>query len=138
MTTPPHSSLLLFLLLLLLLALAGGSAARWQPEPKPHAPNGWVRGPLAHSSATLDVHLALVRDTTGWEEQLLALSDPLSPRYGQHLTHAQVVTMATPSARCVRMARRWIGPHAQHGNDDCSFFSVFPRPPPRPTASHPP
>ena len=66
-----------------------------------------MRGDRSPARAKLDLTLALTRDSGFLTDELLAVSLPLSPRYGRHWTQKQIQARFRPSADTLRKAKAW-------------------------------
>lgn len=65
-------------------------------ESKPRPPGGFVDIGTPSSDTILTLRISLVqKDPDGLTDALLAVSDPASSQYGQHLTQEQVLTPIT-------------------------------------------
>ncbi|KAJ6454196.1 subtilisin-like protein [Mycena sanguinolenta] len=79
--------------------------------PRP-VPAGWT----LHRRADLDVFIPLKftlaqSNVDKLESLLLDVSDPQSPNYGKHWTHARVKEVFRPSSETVDTVRGWLVPH---------------------------
>ncbi|CEH17742.1 subtilisin-like protein [Ceraceosorus bombacis] len=76
-------------------------------------PSGWVRrGPVA-AGTEIPLSIALKqRAFADLESEILAVSDPNSPRYGKFLSREQVSSYLTPSAESAAAVRRWLEEHS--------------------------
>jgi tripeptidyl-peptidase-1 len=100
---------------LALLLAAGASAA---PSPamlvkeSVAAPRGWVRRGDVPAGTTIPLSFALKqRGAAELEAALLAVSDPASARYGQHLTRDDVAALLAPAPEAQQAVRRWMASH---------------------------
>eukprot|EP00753_Platysulcus_tardus_P005849 PLAT13725.4.p1 GENE.PLAT13725.4~~PLAT13725.4.p1 ORF type:complete len:551 (-),score=292.13 PLAT13725.4:810-2462(-) len=96
--------------LVLLLALLGSAAA---VELRMHealvVPRGWRRVGDADDSQMLRMTVAVKQQNVQLlEETLLAVSDPDSPRYGQHLTFEQVNELTAPTEENMLAVLGWL------------------------------
>lgn len=70
---------------------------------------GWSKGARAEPSAVLRVTLALQeRNRDKLSEQVLAVSTPSSPRYGQHLSPAEIAELTAPSPQARAAVSDWL------------------------------
>lgn len=61
-------------------------------------PEGFATMRAAPPSELLNMRIALKQtDMSGLEDELMAVSDPASPRFGQHLSKEEVCTLSNPS-----------------------------------------
>jgi tripeptidyl-peptidase-1 len=87
-------------------------------------PEGWVVKGASHRDTTLELVFAVKQQNLKkLEEEVLAVSDPASPRYGQHLTNRQVHALVAPTAAHVEavhafLARHGVSGSAQNTNSD--------------------
>ena len=100
---------------LALLLAAGASAA---PSPamlvkeSVAAPRGWMRRGDVPAGTTIPLSFALKqRGAAELEAALLAVSDPASARYGQHLTRDDVAALLAPAPEAQQAVRRWMASH---------------------------
>ena len=82
----------------------------------PEARVGWKNLGRAPSDHLIELHFLLKqRNVDKLESELLAVSDPTNPRYGQHLSNAAVHALVAPSATAIAAVR---SPLISHGLND--------------------
>ncbi|KAJ3302537.1 hypothetical protein HDV03_004904 [Kappamyces sp. JEL0829] len=73
------------------------------------APAGWSEQSAAPLDYTMNLQIGLKQQNMEkLHQELLTVSDPKSPRYGQHLTKAQVESLVAPSAESVAAVTKWL------------------------------
>lgn len=78
-------------------ANAGGAL---QQVPNMNVPEGWLITGRASGDAELEMVVVVKRENLQTlERELYAVSDPASPRYGKHLSKAQVDAITKPVSR---------------------------------------
>ena len=92
--------------------VTAATSARVVLEPLAHHPHGWSRGPRAAADGLHNVAIGLRRavDDAVLVDELEAVSTPGSPRYGQHLSRAEVEALSTPALGCEAVVRAWLEP----------------------------
>lgn len=74
-----------------------------------HAPHGWIT--LGPAGADQIIRLSIALEAYGHdhlEENLLQISDPAHPRYGQHLSRDEASALIRPRQEAVESVRRWL------------------------------
>lgn len=75
-------------------------------------PTRWARGPRADANMPLELTIAVKQTNLAeLESTLLAVSDPDSPRYGQHLTRDQIDDLVAPRAEDIAVVLSWLQEH---------------------------
>lgn len=114
-------------LLTTLLALSAGVSAtpvrlarRGYAVKETHdVPAGWTQDAPSHGEQMLKLHLALKQERFAeLESQLLAISDPDSPLYGEHLTAEQIAVFTKPHQKTLDAVHAWL---AEHNVKDISY-----------------
>ena len=95
---------------LALVYLIGAVTARSELVQKlSQAPGGWVESHAASPEQILRLTIALSSPNRHIIEETLAeTSDPSHPRYGQHLTRAEALTLIRPRDESFEAVRRWL------------------------------
>lgn len=71
--------------------------------------DGWTKGSRANPDVYVDVVIALRnRGMTHLNEEVLAVSSPRSPRYGQHLTPAELAEITAPQRTAHQTVGDWL------------------------------
>ncbi|KAF7308993.1 Family S53 protease [Mycena kentingensis (nom. inval.)] len=74
------------------------------------APSGFASLGTAPADQELKFRIALTSsNATGLQQQLLAVSDPTDPSYGQHLTKAEINNYLKPSPEALTAVSNWLG-----------------------------
>ncbi|KAG8410000.1 hypothetical protein J3458_019071 [Metarhizium acridum] len=69
----------------------------------------WIRGQQASGSTFVPVRIALKQSNLEKaKDYLLQVSDPASPKYGQHFTTQQVVDLFAPSEQIINQVKTWL------------------------------
>lgn len=85
-------------------------------------PRGWSEAGPASKSDTIHLQIGLKQSNEGSIEKHLAeVSDPAHPRYGQHLTAAEIEKIVRPSDESVDLVQEWL---AEHGINDHALNSA--------------
>jgi len=87
------------------------TCSHWQMEQGvwKGAPSGWTAVAPASPQQKLALTFAVKqRNVKLLEEVLLQVSDPSSPRYGQHLSMEQVHRLVAPAAESVQAVLSWL------------------------------
>ncbi|XP_014558549.1 hypothetical protein COCVIDRAFT_94201 [Bipolaris victoriae FI3] len=72
-------------------------------------PSGWHKGDRLETGIIHSVRIALAQNgLEKGEELLMAVSDPDSPRYGQHWTQEEVHSFFSPSDESVTTVQQWL------------------------------
>ena len=80
-------------------------------------PKGWVVTGASHRDTTIELVFALKQQNLDTlEAEVLAVSDPASPRYGQHLTNQQVHALVAPTAAHVDAVHAFLARHGVSGS----------------------
>ncbi|KAJ6261590.1 Tripeptidyl-peptidase [Drechslerella dactyloides] len=74
------------------------------------APNGaWIKRSLADRESLMPMRIGLTqRNLDDGHDLLMEISDPVSPKYGKHLSHAQVIDMFAPSDESREVVLHWL------------------------------
>lgn len=98
----------LFLLVAVMLVLLAATPGETTRSSTAHVRRHFVRGERASPDHPVQLVVALrQRNLAQLERELYAVSDPWSPRYGQHLTHEQVAALVAPPAAVVEQVVRY-------------------------------
>ncbi|KAF7293014.1 Family S53 protease-like protein [Mycena indigotica] len=93
-------------------ASPGDSVAMVVHEQRARPARGFVNIGPAPDGEQLHLRIALhSNDFAGLEDELYAVSDPSSPRYGQHLTQKQVARYIKPSDDSLAAVTSWLRQH---------------------------
>ena len=96
------------LLALATLALAGATV-RMESAIEPGVTDLWVRGPRASGNVVLHIVMqSTAEQIKQLEKALWDVSDPDSPRYGQHLSQSSVDSLVAPNASAVHLVTAWL------------------------------
>ncbi|EXV06545.1 peptidase S53 family protein [Metarhizium robertsii] len=69
----------------------------------------WIKGQQASGSTVVPVRIALKQSNLEKaEDYLLQVSDPASPKYGQHFTTQQIVDLFAPSEQSINQVKTWL------------------------------
>jgi len=104
----------IILLSLAALATAIPFEGRVAVEDAFEAPNNWSLTAKPAPSETMTVYLFLTHQPGAeaeLEETLQAVSDPRSPRYGKHLTMAELSSLLSPSYEHLAVVDKWLSEH---------------------------
>jgi tripeptidyl-peptidase-1 len=75
-------------------------------------PPGWLLGPPSPANQPITLLFGLKQTNLAHlEKRLLAVSDPQSAEYGQHLTNEQVHELIAPTATNLAAVMDWLGEH---------------------------
>jgi tripeptidyl-peptidase-1 len=75
-------------------------------------PDGWVEAGQPNRSEPIDLRIGLKQITEGAvEHHLHEISDPLHPRYGQHLTKQELHDLVRPSQESIVNVEAWLSDH---------------------------
>ncbi|KAK6392809.1 hypothetical protein LTR65_002890 [Meristemomyces frigidus] len=102
------------LLLVSITSLAAGSPVKARHEVKEShpVPRGWRRTSRAHPADSISLQIALEQgDFAGLEQSLYEVSTPDHPRYGQHLSAAEVHDLIKPSEDALAAVQAWLAGH---------------------------
>ncbi|EUC42563.1 hypothetical protein COCMIDRAFT_103191 [Bipolaris oryzae ATCC 44560] len=78
-------------------------------EERRSLPSGWQKGDRLNPDIIHPVRIAIAQNgLEQGEELLMAVSDPDSPRYGQHWTKEQVHSFFSPSEEAVTTVQQWL------------------------------
>ena len=97
-----------FLLLGIILCASCGIVSALQAR-SPWGASPWIQGKEAHGELQLDISIALaLKNTDLAAEALMSISDPNSPKYGQHWTAAEVARITRPSSSASLHVSNWL------------------------------
>ncbi|GAA99274.1 uncharacterized protein L969DRAFT_47709 [Mixia osmundae IAM 14324] len=83
----------------------------------PDVPRHWLKTVEAPADHTITLHFGLKqKDAAGLEADLLEISDPLNPRYGQHLTKQGVADYVRPKQNTLDAVHDFLGEHGLQRN----------------------
>lgn len=75
-------------------------------------PRGWTDAGPASKSEVINLQIGLKQRNEGVVEQhLIEVSDPMHPRYGQHLTAAEIHDIVAPAEESVALVHSWLMEH---------------------------
>lgn len=78
-------------------------------ERLPGVPQGWRRGAAVPGSKRLDFRIAIKQEGAfAFEQQVVAISTPDHPLYGQHMGREEVRRMLRPSSKASAAIFRWL------------------------------
>ncbi|KAI0261747.1 family S53 protease-like protein [Gloeopeniophorella convolvens] len=78
-------------------------------ERREDVPDGFTSHGPTSPDVVLKLRLALVQtDITGLQDDLMAVSTPDSPRYGQHLSKEEISTLVTPKPETISAIQSWL------------------------------
>jgi tripeptidyl-peptidase I len=78
-------------------------------ERLPGVPQGWQQGAAVPGSKRLDFRIAIKQEGAfAFEQQVIAISTPDHPLYGQHMTQEEVRRMLRPSSKASAAIFRWL------------------------------
>jgi len=78
-------------------------------ERREEVPNGFAHTSSPSPDTLITLRIALTQtNIAGLESELYAVSDPVSPRYGQHLTAAEVAEFVKPTQEVVTAVDEWL------------------------------
>jgi len=82
-------------------------------------PAAWTAVGPASQSELVNLQIGLKQRNEGAVEQhLLEVSDPVHPRYGQHLSAAEIHDIVAPARETVDLVQEWL---AEHGVSNAGF-----------------
>lgn len=113
------TSLKIALLILGVISTANAQHARVLHEKRElSSRTQWERNERVHSEAIIPLRIGLVQNNLdhGFEE-LMAISHPESPRYGQYLTNDQINALFAPSSDAVSDTLNWLIDSGVNGTD---------------------
>jgi tripeptidyl-peptidase-1 len=85
-------------------ALAFASKVKFQ-----RLTTSWDKGSRGNPSTVLDVMVSLKsRNMDALNSEIMAVSDPSSSRYGQHLTKDEVTALTAPSQQALELVSQWL------------------------------
>ncbi|KAI4854550.1 subtilisin-like protein [Aureobasidium sp. EXF-8845] len=85
------------------------SRSLYDIKEKHRTPSNWVREEPAPADHELKLHIGLKqRGLSQLERQLLEISSPSHPRYGQHLSAADVHNLTSPEAESSSLVIEWL------------------------------
>lgn len=97
------------MIIFLVAVVSGGDRVGYDA---PDHSNGWVRSGRADPTTPMHLYFLLKQTNTDvLEEKFLAISDPFSSQYGQHMSNAAVHTLVAPTSEAVQAARTFIAMH---------------------------
>eukprot|EP01112_Ceratiomyxa_fruticulosa_P017649 TRINITY_DN5544_c0_g1_i5.p1 TRINITY_DN5544_c0_g1~~TRINITY_DN5544_c0_g1_i5.p1 ORF type:complete len:557 (+),score=131.73 TRINITY_DN5544_c0_g1_i5:128-1672(+) len=92
-------------------------------------PSGWTQSFKPNPTNLLNLNIAVkLQNGDILSETLEQVSNPLSPKYGQYLSHEEVGALVMPKAESVKSVIEWLQQNGifEHENSDGEFFKVNP------------
>ncbi|USW55666.1 Putative peptidase S53, activation domain, peptidase S8, subtilisin, Ser-active, Sedolisin [Septoria linicola] len=97
-------------------ALPRSSRSSYAVKERHNVPRGWTRVGEAGRADRIHLSIGLKQQNEGVvEEHLLQVSDPSHPRYGQHLTAAEIEDIIRPSQETQDLVKSWLEEHGIQG-----------------------